>query len=487
MALLLLLAACDDGETEPTPTASPTAAGTATGEATATPRATATSTATPEPPQPEVSAVQQTVGDEGEVIISSVYAPQPAWLVLYADDEGEPGEVLGHAALEEGENRDVSLSVDPYRVTATLHAVLHQDEGELETFEFPGADEPLEVDGERVSASFDVDIQVTMPQIVVSDQELSSDGQVVVDSVTAAEPGWVALQADEEGEPGPVLGQTPVEAGENENVVVRFNWRDATRQMHVVLYNDAGRPGRFDLGGDDRPVVVNGEPIRAAFTAGLPPDVTIISQPLTTGEVVIDRILINSDGWVSVYSNFDGFIDRRLGVTPLEAGVHRNVRVAIDTRNATDTLHVMLHEDTGVAGTFEYPADDPAYRNEAGQPLLFSFETQEGNYVMTEDQALGEDDTVQIPLVVTDLATWVAVWNDADGAPDEVIGQTLVSPGVHRGVRVEIEAGEATDTLHVILHQDAGVPERFEYPDGPDEILQSQGSAIRAPFMLRSE
>ena len=431
--------------------------------------------------------MQQTVGDSGEVIISSVYAPRPAWLVLYADDDGEPGEVLGHVAVEEGESRDVSLSVDPYRVTGRLHAVLHQDLGELGTFELPGADEPLEVGGEWVGATFEVDIQVTMPQIVVSDQDLGRDGQIVVDSVTAAEAGWVALQADADGEPDAVLGQTAVEAGENENVVIRFNWRNATRQMHVVLYNDAGRSGRFDLGGDDRPVVINEEPVRAAFTVSLPPDVTVISQPLTTGEVVIDRIMINSNGWVSVYSNFNGFIDRRLGVTPLEAGAHRNVRVSIDTRNATDTLHVMLHEDTGVAGTFEYPAEDPAYRDEAGHPLLFSFETQEGNYVMTEDQALGEDDTVQVPLVVTDLATWVAVWNDDDGAPDEVIGQALVSPGVHRGVRVEIDAAAATDVLHVILHQDAGVPERFEYPDGPDVILQSQGSAIRAPFMLLSE
>lgn len=487
--LFFLLVACARGEDEEGTATSPpvdTPTSSATPHASVTPRATETPEATPTPLQPALSAIEQVVDDEGQVVISDVFATEPGWIVVYADEGGRPGDVLGHAAVEEGAQQDVTITVDPYGVTPTLHALLHDDGGQPGTFEYPGQDEPVQVNGDPVATSFAVNVRVTIPAISVSDQELSQEGRVIVDSVTSAGSGWLALHADDDGEPGAVLGQTPVSSGDNEDVVVTFDWQQATRDLHAVLYEDAGTPGRFEAGGSDEAVVINGEPIRTTFTVTLPPDVFVMDQPVVTAEIVVERAFINGPGWLAIYSNYQGFTDRLLGFAPLEPGANEDVRVSIDPSISTDILHILLHEDSGVSGEFEYPAGDPPLRDEQGRPLLFTFQSDAGNYLITRDQPLGSEGTIVVPVVVTDVEAWVVVWSDDADGPGEIIGRTRVERGLQRDVTVTIDAERATETLHVFLHQDGGVLDEFEYPDGPDDVLQREGAAINAPFVLQS-
>lgn len=486
LLVLLFVAACaqDDDEEPATATVEvETPQATATTRPTPTPSPTATATATPMP-QPEVEALEQAVDEDGQFVVSSVFALQDGWLVVYADDEGAPGEVLGHVPIEAGESSDVVVPLDAFSLTPVLHVRLHEDTGQAGEFEYPQADEPLEVDGEVVGAAVDVDVRVVVPALAVADQTLGQDGQVVVDSVTAAAPGWVAVHADDEGDPGHMLGLSPVQAGETDDVVVRFNWRETTRRLHAVLYADNGEQGLFEEE-EDTPVTIAGEPIAASFIVEAPPDVYVINQPVVAPEIVVERAFINAPGWIAVFSNFEGFTDRLLGVAPLEAGENTMITVPIEPSNTTDILHVLLHEDVGVEGQFDYPADDPPLRGEDDRPLFFSFETDTGNYVVTRDQTLGEEGTLEVPLVVTDLATWVTVWTDEEGQRGDIIGQTLVERGVQRDVAVEIDAEAATETLHVVLHQDAGELGEFEYP-GPDEILLREREVISAPVVLET-
>lgn len=486
LLFLLLAVACSQDENGEDATPSPeveTPAATATARPTATPRPTPTVTPTPEPPQTQVDAVDQAVDDDGEIVIRNVFAPEGGWVVVYADDEGAPGEPVGHAAVAEGEQSDVVVAVDPFRLTPTLHVRLHQDTGEIGTFEFPEADEALELEGEAVADMFEADLQVTIPAISVADQALGTDGQVVVDGVTSLGPGWVAIHADNGGELGPALGQSSVPAGESSNVVVRLPWRSATRELYAVLWQDGGEAGIFEPGQFDEQVAVNEQPVQAAFAVELPPDVYVINQPVVTDEIVVEQAFINEPGWIAVYSNFEGFTDRLLGYTALEAGSNELVQIPIAPQFSTNVLHILLHEDGGVEGEFEYPAGDPPLRDEEGRPLIFSFQADSGNYVVTEDQALGEEDTVRVPLVVADLAAWVVVYADADGAPGDIIGQTFVERGVQRDVEIDIDPDAATETLYVVLHRDAGVLGEFE-PTGPDDILQREREPIQAPFRV---
>lgn len=487
------LVACNqEGQTtdadEPGERATETPAPTVESTPTPAPTATATATATPRP-QPAVSAIRQTLEEAGTVTISELFAPEPAWLVIYAGDSGQPDDILGYTAVPEGENTDVTVEVDVYRATETLRAALHRDAGEREAFEFPGPDEPFQVDGEAVATTFPVEIRALIPSVVVSDQEIErGEGQIIVDSVTADRPGWVVLhadgagQSDQEDEPGPILGQTPVDEGVSEGVVVRFDWQQVTPRLHVALYEDRGEMGRFDPA-EDEPIAINGTPIRSSFTATLPTDVLVINQPATTGEIVVDRAVANGPSWLVVYNDFEGMTADRLGFAPLPAGVSQGITIPLTSDNITPMLHIMVHEDAEPTGEFNYPEPDRAILNE-GRLMLFSFETDTGSYVITEDQRLGDSDAIRIPLVVTDVETWVIIHADDGGEPGAIIGRRTVPAGVHRDVRVEVEAEEVTSTLHVALHLDMGERGAFEYPNGPDTPLLFELEPIQAPFAV---
>jgi hypothetical protein len=102
-------------------------------------------------------AADQPPGENETVTLDLVVGPSPMWAVIYNDDEGQPGEIVGRVWLGPGIHRQVSIEVNPSQAGETLHAVLHQDGGELEAFDFPdGADVPLIRNGAWVAVSFRV-------------------------------------------------------------------------------------------------------------------------------------------------------------------------------------------------------------------------------------------------------------------------------------------------------------------------------------------
>lgn len=489
LLLLLLLALSACRQDEAVPTATPTTAAVVVATATLRPVPTATQvptttpSPTPEPLQPVLEVSNQVVGEDGRLTVDQVVAVVPGWLVVAADDAGQPGAILGRSPVSAGPHSDVVVTIDPYRATPLLHVALHLDAGQPGEFEYPGVDEVVTTPAGAVVATFAADIQVLVPALVVADQAMDDSNQVVVALVVAPGPGWVAVHQDVAGEPGPVLGQSPVQAGENENVVVKFPWRSATTQLHAVLYSDAGEPGIFEHLEADVPVVINGVPVRAQFTVQLPPDVFVLNQPVVDNQIVVERVVVNEPAWLVVYTDLNGSVNLIVGQVLLSPGVTEGVLVPLTGRDKTAVMHIMLHEDSGTAGTFEYPAGDQPLRYE-GRLQLFSFRTEAGNYVITADQALLDGDAIVVPLVVMDTPAWVVVQAEADGVPGAILGQTWVPAGVNRGVLVTIDPGQVTETLYVTLHMDGGELELFEYPDGPDLPLQRNRTPVRAPFRV---
>lgn len=110
----------------------------------------------------------------------------------------------------------------------------------------------------------------------------------------------------------------------------------------------------------------------------------------------------------------------------------------------------------------------------------------EENAIEVEDQALGPDDTVVIAMVVMDQPGWVVIHADDDGTPGPVIGFASVEAGTTTDVTVEIDPDEATDTLHAMLHVDAGEEGVFEFP-GPDvPATDAEGNVVMEAFELES-
>lgn len=105
---------------------------------------------------PAVTVEDQAV-TANEVIVSSVVYTGPGWIVIHTDNNGQPGPVIGHSAVQAGQNTDVTVALDETPAEGdALWAMLHTDAGEEGTYEFPGADVPVMLNGEIVMQQFTV-------------------------------------------------------------------------------------------------------------------------------------------------------------------------------------------------------------------------------------------------------------------------------------------------------------------------------------------
>lgn len=95
---------------------------------------------------PSVTVSDQTVKN-GSIVIPEVVSDGPGWIVIHIQADGKPGPVIGYTRVTSGWNRDVGVKIDESRITATLYAMLHEDDQELGVYEFPGADGPVKVGG----------------------------------------------------------------------------------------------------------------------------------------------------------------------------------------------------------------------------------------------------------------------------------------------------------------------------------------------------
>ena len=104
---------------------------------------------------PLIFAIDQDVVD-GIVTVTRVTSDGPGWIVIHADAEGEPGPVIGYAAIPDGISANVKVTVDPTQVTPVLHPMLHVDAGVEGTYEFPGEDAPAMVNDAIVMVMINV-------------------------------------------------------------------------------------------------------------------------------------------------------------------------------------------------------------------------------------------------------------------------------------------------------------------------------------------
>jgi hypothetical protein len=497
----LLLAACSQGPGAPevapslVPLATVTAqlaatTGAGAAPAGATSKAAASTPAVQEPgasptestPSQSITVADQKLHDDGRLVIDRVVANQPGWLVIYADDNGQPGQVLGYAEIAQGVNEGVVVEVDPLQSTPHLFAQLHVDDGESGVFESPGPDRPLQVDTETVSADFTVEILVHVPSVTVADQPLGDDETIVIDSVVAAKKGWIVLHADDDGQPGKMLAYLPVDSGETNGLVMNFNWRAATPVLHAVLHEDDGQEDVFEEPQIDVPVQIDGRPVSDSFLVTLPPDIFVLDQPVVDGEIVVERAISYGPGWIVLYHDDAGGLGNIIGWGHLEDGINENIRFPIVESAVTPLLHLMIHQDLGEIGEFEFPRTDPPVLYQDRVPNPVTFRTDSGNYLVATDQPLSASGVITLPLVVVDHDAFAVIRVDDDGQPGEIWGLRWVPGGVNRDVRIELADGLDSDILYAELYLDAVSDRKFDYPDGLDIIMQRNRAPIRAWF-----
>lgn len=109
---------------------------------------------------PSVNAEDQD-SDGQTVTVAEVVSSGAGFIVIHADNNDAPGDVIGHAAVQDGTNSNVEVTLDEAVTDGTaLWAMLHTDLGTAGTYEFPGADVPVkDADGNVVMEKFTVTVE----------------------------------------------------------------------------------------------------------------------------------------------------------------------------------------------------------------------------------------------------------------------------------------------------------------------------------------
>ncbi len=99
-------------------------------------------------PAPLVEASDQAIM-ANSVTVARVVAAQDGWIVIHVNTpDNKPGPVIGQTAVKTGENTNVKVMLSQMpNAGDKVWPMLHIDAGAIGTYEFPGADVPVQVNG----------------------------------------------------------------------------------------------------------------------------------------------------------------------------------------------------------------------------------------------------------------------------------------------------------------------------------------------------
>ena len=202
---------------------------------------------------------------------------------------------------------------------------------------------------------------------------VQQDGNVTLNLVSSSERSWVCIQADQDGQPGNILGCTAVPAGENKDVAVKLDSTKLTRLMYTTLYVDKGTPGQMEIPNPDEPALTaTGKPL--VFPETLVGDLSwITTEDQILGEgntVVIPRVYTPIPALLVIH---DGRSPVVIGWATLQAGENLDVIVILTTPSKTNNLGAMLHWDGGEPGKYQNFILDPNAITQTGEVLVVQF------------------------------------------------------------------------------------------------------------------
>lgn len=289
-----------------------------------------------------------TVSDQrsegSSLIVDSVALPAPGWVVLRADSGGSPGELIGISdRLPAGFITGVTVPLlIPLAEDATLHLALHIDVDDDGSFVY----EPPDgfVDGIATTAEGDpvtAVVRVTLlPPLSPGDafvEEQVTDGTtVVVAGALLPAAGFVALHANEGGEPGEVLAITGLlDAGE----VVEFTFEvdpplAATGIVFVVVWVDRDEDGVFGPGEGADEVAIRADgglavaEVLITVIPTSPATIEVADQEVTGETFVVDAVESPATGFVEVLTDAAGEPGERVAVVPV--GIGRFTGLSVD-------------------------------------------------------------------------------------------------------------------------------------------------------------
>ncbi len=456
---------------------------------TMTPTITVEPTETPRPSPTPIRArldiESQAISEEGVLIVNEVVLSDPAWVVVFNSDSGEPNEVIGATAVSFGVIADLEIEVDLAQVSETLIVQIFQANNANNVFQID-EHEPL---SPPVVEQVDIDLAIELPEIEISSTDASVDGRIVFDSVLAGEDGWVVVHNFDDEELGDLVGIVHVESGLTRNVEVPLRWREASNQLVARLLQDNGQIQTYEPE-IDTPVQVAQNEIKQAFEVRLPVDVVVFDQPLEEGFITVEKVTSPDDGWLAVYHDDNGQLGLIIGYAPIKAGLNEQVPVDVIDSAITDPMYIVLHEDTNPGDDFDLPLNDPPFSIDNQAIAPFSFGLTLSPYFIVRNQPLTmilEQAGVEVSKVYVEFPSWVVVQElNEEGEIGAVLGQTAVSPGLTRDVFVAVPADSSNIRVMVSLYLNSGDPTLFEIEEEVDIPLRIERSPIQVPITILS-
>ena len=337
------------------------------------------------PPTGSIVVDDEVMLENGTLTISAVNMSDPGWVVIHRDNGGSPM-VPDIISVPEpvGVNTTTNVTVelaDGEEVTdgETLWVMLHTDDGVIGTYEFNGSnglDAPImDASDNIVTESFTVVVE-SPNMLTANDQDLEN-GVVYVESIMLEQDGYVVVHASNEAGDGPMVPEIisePVylEAGIYSNVGVPLE-DDANVEagdvLWVMLHNDSGEEGVYEFDGNnglDLPlkdgdnIIMTSITINEVTTVAMSGSITVSDQAVVDNTITIENVNLDMDGWVVVHASNaagDGPMVPDIISEPVYLEDNDNDDVVITFTEAPevgDTVWVMLHNDTGVDGVYEF-------------------------------------------------------------------------------------------------------------------------------------
>lgn len=316
-------------------------------------------------PQASIEVADQEISYDGIVNVAVVDLLEPTWVAIHADEDGSAGPVLGQVLLEPGEHTDVPIPIAWQKGTPQLYAVLHEDTGEPGYLDYPAADLPLLANGEAIATTF---AATYPPNALVYDQPVLG-GEVVIDRVISNGPGWVAVQYDDNGQPGLIIGESPLVDGLNEQVAVKLIQSAITPILFVRIHADTTADDPFNFPAADPIVTFAGRiPQAQSFSTTAGSYLITHDQALDENGAVSAAVVVATSGaWLVVQADDNGTPGEVIGQTFVPAGISRDVAVDLDPAPAPGTLYMALYQDAGELEVFEAPdGPDTLFRVQGG-------------------------------------------------------------------------------------------------------------------------
>lgn len=329
--------------------------------------------------------------------------------------------------------------------------------------------------------------------LTVSDQALTENNSIIISSVTLDMDGWIVVHAST-ADGGPVVPDIisepkMVSAGTASNVEVMLNSDVEIADGDVVwvmLHTDDGTSGTYEFDGSnglDGPILDdNGNIVMTSIALSVNSEptgtLTVMDQTLSQNMVHVSNVTLDRSGWIVVHaSTGEGPVVPAIISEPkmVSAGSTDDVMVEItDFTDLSDgaTLYVMLHTDDGTAGEYEFDGangfDNPIFDEEGN--IVMTGITVSAPSISVENQVVSEN-MVSIGEVKAAVDGWLVIHADnGEGAPGDVLGQTMVMAGANSDVMVDL--GSATfaggEKLFPMLHIESPADGEYGFPDNGD-------------------